>query len=585
MAERDVWFRFVKENGEPYKRSTYDVVKSSSDQKIIDLRDKVHAEHSDYLKGIHRSELTVWEEGATNALDEFRDIVGNRGTTKANALVVVVPAVNLNVRYLTRDGLKLPYLTRNGLMERIYDALDIRTRFILFETPSGYGKTSLLTLFAHRYRRINCIPVSFLDVRSALDLLVTIGIDLVGRQTTLNNNEDQSYVVMIDDAQAKYGDESFWDFLIKSTSWLPSNIQFIISATHTLKGDIESPIEFDSINVKFFRKDFLMDDVEAGQFLQLDGIGLPFNMRKPNFMQLLIRECNGLIGALRISVDAIATHFKKNSDPDEDALTTYFLSQEFLYEISQCFGGHHMTITSPELKSFLVKVLTEGPNFHSDDLDSLVSPLEKAGILVRSQEESIVKFLSPLAEKYYSNWLFPDRAFVDPQCLHDLIKQAIANMSASLFMNSLVFGNVFPNDAILRCQFITGLKVNTRPTCSIWQELGRAFPESASGLSERVDGKTDIYLKQLGWGIALLTNGQAMPERMDQFQFTENMKYVPLGAKDHVVVDLRCGDCGEMTNVSRHPKRITVFLKWNDWSTCECIFGDSNSLVHITLMN
>jgi hypothetical protein len=43
-------------------------VKSSSDQKIIDFRDKVHAVKSDFLEGIDRSQLTIWEEGATNKI-------------------------------------------------------------------------------------------------------------------------------------------------------------------------------------------------------------------------------------------------------------------------------------------------------------------------------------------------------------------------------------------------------------------------------------------------------------------------------------------------------------------------------------
>ena len=97
-----------------------------------------------------------------------------------------------------------------------------------------------------------------------------------------------------------------------------------------------------------------------------------------------------------------------------------------------------MTITSPELKDFLVKCLTQGPSFHSDDLSSLVTPLEKAGILVRGQDKSSVKFSSPLAEKYYSKWLFPNRALFNPQCLHDLIKQVLSNMSASALKQSVV---------------------------------------------------------------------------------------------------------------------------------------------------
>jgi hypothetical protein len=91
MTERDVWIRFVKENGEPYKKSTVGRLKSSSDQKIIDFRDKVHAEYSGFLEGIHNIQLAIWEEGGTSALDEDKDTVGNRGNGKANALLVVVP--------------------------------------------------------------------------------------------------------------------------------------------------------------------------------------------------------------------------------------------------------------------------------------------------------------------------------------------------------------------------------------------------------------------------------------------------------------------------------------------------------------
>jgi hypothetical protein len=96
MAEREVCFRFVKENGDRYKRSTYDRVKASPNEKIIDFRDKVHAAKSDYLGGIDRSELTVREAGATVAL-RASDRILNRGIVEANALVVVVPDLNDSV--------------------------------------------------------------------------------------------------------------------------------------------------------------------------------------------------------------------------------------------------------------------------------------------------------------------------------------------------------------------------------------------------------------------------------------------------------------------------------------------------------
>jgi len=95
MEERHIWFRFVEENGKPYRDLSYDRVKLSADQLlIIDFRDKVHAENSDYLEGIPRAGLKVYENEqereAGNALEEDADI-GNRGTSKTTALLVVVP--------------------------------------------------------------------------------------------------------------------------------------------------------------------------------------------------------------------------------------------------------------------------------------------------------------------------------------------------------------------------------------------------------------------------------------------------------------------------------------------------------------
>ena len=72
---------------------------------------------------------------------------------------------------------------------------------------------------------------------------------------------------------------------------------------------------------------------------------------------------------------------------------------------------------------------------------------------------------------------------------------------------------------------------------------------------------------------------------MDRFKFSKNGKYVPLRAKEYAVVDLRGSRSGKVTKVRRHPKRITVFFKLSDFSTCECVFGDASSSVHITLKN
>jgi len=96
MDERHVWFRFVQQNGKPYRDLSYDRVKLSANQLlIIDFRDKVHAENSAFLEGIPRAGLKVYENQqereAGNALSLGTDTVGNRGISEATALLVVVP--------------------------------------------------------------------------------------------------------------------------------------------------------------------------------------------------------------------------------------------------------------------------------------------------------------------------------------------------------------------------------------------------------------------------------------------------------------------------------------------------------------
>jgi hypothetical protein len=45
-------------------------------------------------------------------------------------------------------------------------------------------------------------------------------------------------------------------------------------------------------------------------------------------------------------------------------------------------------------------------------------------------------------------------------------------------------------------------------------------------------------------------------------------------------VDFRVGTC---TNVRRHPKRISVFFKKGDFSSCKCIFGEEQCVAQLTL--
>jgi hypothetical protein len=59
----------------------------------------------------------------------------------------------------------------------------------------------------------------------------------------------------------------------------------------------------------------------------------------------------------------------------------------------------------------------------------------------------------------------------------------------------------------------------------------------------------------LRWGIELLVNGDGMGEYISKFT-PPNGKYVALDVREYAVVDFRNG---RPMNISRHPKRITMF--------------------------
>jgi hypothetical protein len=99
MTQRRVWFLLVDEKGEALRGTTTSSVHIPTSYVIDQFRDAVKEKcdrQGDDLKGILASKLVVYASKedfeAKNALEEDEEIK-NRGTAKANALVVVVPTV------------------------------------------------------------------------------------------------------------------------------------------------------------------------------------------------------------------------------------------------------------------------------------------------------------------------------------------------------------------------------------------------------------------------------------------------------------------------------------------------------------
>jgi hypothetical protein len=350
----------------------------------------------------------------------------------------------------------------------------------------------------------------------------------------------------------------------------------------------ESPIAFESLTWKLTREDFRISDEEAYQLLNFEN-GLPPIMQFPTLMEVMIRECNGHVGSLRMSCDILFCHFSKASVATEKDLFEYYLSADFVNQLARCFGTGHTTPSSDNLKLFLIKCLFRDTTISQlvlqlrEDEKRSFTRLIKAGI-VRQVKDGNVIFASHLAERFYSRWLFPNRGASNPKSLHDLLRKVIGSLSASMLKQSVVHPDSFPKEATFQHQFMAALALHTHPSCYICPELSSVFPDSARQRDEHIEGEIDFYLNgDLRWGIELLVNGDKIGEHLNRF--TLNGKYAALGAKDYVVVDLRCNKTGSITNVIRKQERITVFFKVGDFSSCRCIFGLNENPEQITLEN
>ncbi|OWY90966.1 Crinkler (CRN), partial [Phytophthora megakarya] len=297
---------------------------------------------------------------------------------------------------------------------------------------------------------------------------------------------------------------------------------------------------------------------------------------------VIIRECAGHIGALRIFIDSVVKFFEK-TPPQQQEVLAFCFSETVVQAMGPLYGRRHVIPSDIEFQTFLIKCLLDDsmPLPMQYDERSCFIRLMKTGIIARDAK-SFVKFTSPLATRYYFKYLFPKRGHHNPSSLNELIRKVIGNMSARVLMQSTVDKNDFPNEATFKHQFMEGLALWTESTCSICPELSKVFPALPNQPSQHNRGEIDFYLDgSLRWGIELLVNGDKIGEHMSQF--APKGKYAALAAEAYAVIDFRGNKTGESTNVARIPERITVFFKLGDFSSCRCIFGLAEDAEPITL--
>lgn len=182
-------------------------------------------------------------------------------------------------------------------------------------------------------------------------------------------------------------------------------------------------------------RDLLLNDEEAREFLDLPLMGLPYRFKKKQFIDLLVREACGRIGALRILVDTAESDFYAVF-PSECELIRHLLSRSCHNTAPRCFSqNYEMLLHSGQQGDSTVsgRMLSE---------DSL----KKTGILCE-EDDNQFGFSSPFAARYYAQWLFPYRASFssNPKSLRELVKKVIGSMSASMLRKTAARNNGFPD--------------------------------------------------------------------------------------------------------------------------------------------
>eukprot|EP00597_Dinobryon_sp_UTEXLB2267_P016680 CAMPEP_0201094074 /NCGR_PEP_ID=MMETSP0812-20130820/2494_1 /ASSEMBLY_ACC=CAM_ASM_000668 /TAXON_ID=98059 /ORGANISM="Dinobryon sp., Strain UTEXLB2267" /LENGTH=575 /DNA_ID=CAMNT_0047346531 /DNA_START=21 /DNA_END=1748 /DNA_ORIENTATION=+ len=495
-------------------------------------------------------------------------------------------------------------LPRSHLVADLFQKVtDVSNHFIHLGSPAASGKTSLLQLF-QRYcseRKVTCIYVSMLleDFKGELRDKTGINSDRWMLEPDQNGRcvcaDDKTYfVVMLDDAQHRYGDVNLWSSLIKSDfeHKLPDNIKFVISATYSLGTDV-SPIDFRTLP-KLVLGDFRLKQEEVDEFITLSSVRMGAEragllLKDPVIHNLIAANCNGHIGAMSVSVREIVKHFFHNTTVTVEEIVSFYLSKKMCSNFLRCYSSGVNSLTG-SMQAYLVNCLTMGPiSMLPDENSAAYGQLIRSGVLEVTEDDQ-TKFTSPAAASYINDLIFPRRSGltvndVRKRGVFELMKSVLARMSGTTLKQSVV--NSFtdmPSEATFQHLMLAALEAETPPTCFICPELSKFFPPPFSKeLGVEIEGRCDFYINgELRWAIEALINGNGVGEHLARLE--GQGKYVQLNYQDYLVVDFRVNATGEPTNVQKHRRRLSVFFKQGDFSYCNVLCGLEDA-ERITLAN
>jgi len=453
-----------------------------------------------------------------------------------------------------------------------------RYKTVIMSSPAGTGKTSSLQMFCKsNISEMNIVYVKMNQEQTGIHTLAQFGLDLSGATCIVDPRYGNKITVfLLDDAQWRYGEPMLWDKMIKQESFTPDHVRFLVSATHYLGGSL-SPVEFNSIpdGAKIPFSHLLLSEEDSKRFL-VNYLNFRFGS-DDELVQIIVNDCGGNIGALRIANDDLDESFRfwTNQNLTYERISSHYMSTKLLGKMGRCFGTDPLAELASEMMG-LVRKLLFSQQIQYAYLPSQLANLVRCGIL--AYNEQTISFMSPLAKRYFMNYFYPQRGLVEPDNLLDLVKSVLQNMSSNTLQQSVVGGNI-PKEAMFQHLFMSGVAASTPSNIAIHPELSRVIGDTA-----RINGEIDFFINgSLRWGVELLIQGSGVGEHISRFG-ADTGKYAPLRMRDYIIVDFRQNPSGTIPkNIIKHEKKLSVIFKAGDYRTCNCEYGSGETMSQFSL--
>jgi hypothetical protein len=287
----------------------------------------------------------------------------------------------------------------------------VKEPLVIISAPPASGKTSLFQMFL-RNKPMKDTVYYYVKMNSKLDpfeqLAAQANICLTGcpqRWEYPSAWRNKKVILIIDNAQTIYNNDAFWSTLLKNPFLcLPDNLNLVISCTYLLNGP---EIYFYCCRSKIEFTEFLLSKEESYQLISDERMGLKAPMKDyPTLLEMIVNDCNGHIGSLRITIDAMNRKNLNNPLNTADKALAFF-SEEILPAYDRCWS---FKMDEAEWKKYTEEF---GNRLQSGVLvsscykdDKRIERLFRVGILM--DDGCCLQFTSPLAKRYLNQFFNKD---------------------------------------------------------------------------------------------------------------------------------------------------------------------------------